>query len=1091
MNFEPSGFFVLRTPLLPFDDFLRWSDELQVAAALNSNPAELEEAIAADRLRLRKRLTQVYSQPEVREALFVASPHLEESFQIWEREPESERGHGIELALVRYFARMAGRATPFGLCAGCSTGTLGAHTRLELAERNSYRRRTRLGMDYLYDLCQALCRDPAVRRSLTYRPNSSLYRVAGRMRYVESRLEGEKRSNQLVGVEETDALRETLARASAGDGFEELAAGLVDEDISLAEAEEYIEQLIDSQILIPELAPGMTGAEPTEALVEQLTETPSAEHPANVLRKAHSQLVAIDKAGLGNTAEHYRSTGAMLETLPAKVELPHLFPVTMFKPTRTTTLGKAVLDEIVHGIKVLHRLAHPARTNSPAGDELKRFYDAFVSRYERREIPLVEALDAEAGIGFPISSDPGAEGAPLLRELEFPAVEEEMVPWGTRETFLLEKVCEAARIGAEEIHLGSEELEKISTKAPLSLPDAFSVVATVAAASDDALASGNFQLFLQGSTGPSGARFLGRFCHDDAELCRAVERHLRAEEALQPGAIFADVTYLPEPRTGNILARPILRSYEIPYLARSNVPADQQIPVTDLLVAARGERIVLRSRRLGREVIPRLTSAHNFRWQTLGLYHFLCLLQGQGVAEYLGWNWGPLNTAPFLPRVIVGRLVLSKARWHLQKNEIKHLTELRGAARFCAVNAWRKERRMPRLITVAEGDNTLPIDLENVLSVETFASLIKDRDEAILVEMFPEPDRLCARGPEGRFVHELIVPFVRKAEDRSKSEESKTGSPFTFENPAAPSPALRHLSPLSIPRTFPPGSEWLYAKLYTGTASVDLVLQEMISPLVTKLVASGAVDQWFFIRYGDPEWHLRLRFHGDAERLHSDVLPALQTAAAPLLDDSRIWRLQLDTYEREIERYGGAEGIVLAERIFHADSEAVLEMIRALEPGDAGLLERWQLVLRGIDSFLNDFGFALPTKLTLLRKVRTSFAKEFHAGAKLKSQIGERFRKERGGLQALLETSHDADSPLSPGFEILQRRSERLAPIVTDLKACAAGNRLSMPLEELAPSFVHIYANRFLRSAHRAHELVLYDFLARLYDSQLARHHTL
>ena len=47
--------------------------------------------------------------------------------------------------------------------------------------------------------------------------------------------------------------------------------------------------------------------------------------------------------------------------------------------------------------------------------------------------------------------------------------------------------------------------------------------------------------------------------------------------------------------------------------------------------------------------------------------------------------------------------------------------------------------------------------------------------------------------------------------------------------------------------------------------------------------------------------------------------------------------------------------------------------------------------------------------------------------------------------------------------------------------------RLSVPLAELAVSYLHMHANRLLRSAHRAQELVLYDFLGRLYESQAAR----
>jgi hypothetical protein len=58
---------------------------------------------------------------------------------------------------------------------------------------------------------------------------------------------------------------------------------------------------------------------------------------------------------------------------------------------------------------------------------------------------------------------------------------------------------------------------------------------------------------------------------------------------------------------------------------------------------------------------------------------------------------------------------------------------------------------------------------------------------------------------------------------------------------------------------------------------------------------------------------------------------------------------------------------------------------------------------------------------------------------------------------------------------------------MTELNACTATGRLSVPLMELAPSFLHMHANRLLRSAHRVQELVLYDFLVRLYESRTAR----
>jgi hypothetical protein len=47
--------------------------------------------------------------------------------------------------------------------------------------------------------------------------------------------------------------------------------------------------------------------------------------------------------------------------------------------------------------------------------------------------------------------------------------------------------------------------------------------------------------------------------------------------------------------------------------------------------------------------------------------------------------------------------------------------------------------------------------------------------------------------------------------------------------------------------------------------------------------------------------------------------------------------------------------------------------------------------------------------------------------------------------------------------------------------------RLSLPVVELAPSYLHMHANRMLRSAQRMHELVLYDFLYRCCESRASR----
>ena len=1072
-------FFALRTPLLPFDDFLAWSDGLGAEAALDDSspdPDLLERALAADRRLLRGRLSALLEEPVVREALFVASPDLDDSLPVWRERPDSERGGRIERAIVRYFSRMAGRPTPFGLFAGNSVGGIGERTSLVIEGRSRYRRRSRLDMDFVFALATAIGNDPALRSAFDFRPASSLYRAAGRVHYVEARLDGKRRTHHLVAADDSDDLRATLERAAGGARFDTLAAALVSEDVSREEAEEYVAELIDSQILRPSLSLFVTGPDPVEALSKQLLEHPETKPAGERLISARTELAALDAAGLGADPARYRAIAGPLEGLGTSVEMSRLFQVDMVKPSPRAVLGGSVLDEIFRGVETLRRLAAPR-----GSDDLARFRQAFSDRYEQREVSLVEALDDEAGIGYPPASETDAGESPLLKDIAFPGSVEETTSWGAQERFLLERLTDAAARGAREIVLEPEDLSRLERKDALPLPDAFAVYARVAAASEEALSRGDFRLLWTGTEGPSGARLLGRFCDADEDLRRAVEEHLRAEEALDPDAVFAEVVHLPEGRIGNVLFRPVLREYEIPYLGRSGAPAGRQIPIGDLLLSVSGDRIVLRSRTLGRRVVPRLTSAHNFRWLGMPLYRFFCELQGQGIAGGLGWDWGALASAPFLPRVVSGRLVLSLAQWNVGREDLKRLGSSRGAERFRTVQSWRAKLGLPRFIVVPDGDNRLPVDFSNVLSVESFVHLIKDREEARLLEMFPDHGELCAHGPEGRFVHEIVVPLVRF---------SPAAAPSVHRAP--PEPEEIPESGTAVVRSFAPGSEWLYAKLYGGASAADAVLREIVEPLVRESLGSGAADRWFFIRYNDPERHIRLRLHGEADALLGKVLPALHAAIVSPLADGRLWRMQLETYEREVERYGGAYGTDVAERIFQEDSEAVLEILGMLEPGDAGADERWRLAIRGIDALLADFGLDLSGKRELLDAIRSELARDLHAGEGVKRGMATVFRREARRLEPLLASPPELDeeSPLAPGLAVLRRRSGRVAPLIRELNALEADGRLSQPLAKLAASCVHMHVNRLLRSAHRKQELVLYDFLARLYESRTIRTRT-
>ncbi len=1058
----PSSFFVLRTPLLPFEELEAWSEA----------GGEGETTDSA-RCRLRAGLLEILGRPEIREALYVASPDLESGVKAWCRQPESKKGRRAEHALVRYFCRMATRPTPFGLFSGCSVGRLGQQTRLRLDERETYRRTSRLDTDYLFGLYGALAVDPLLRRQLHYRPNSSLYQAAGRVRYVEARLQGTLRTHHLVTVEASEYLEEVLRQAASGALPEDLAACLVafdpDAEITFEEAADFIDELIDNQILTSSLSPLVTGQEALSDLVGQLSQLVGKGAVVERLEDTRDKLAALDAAGLGNEPKAYSEVAKGLESLPSPVHPARLFQVDMTKPASAATLGAEILTEISRGIEVL-RILH-----GPVKDPLQRFRRDFVTRYEGRWVPLVEVLDEEVGLGFETLQGPGAAASPLLAGFVFPPTAgQERSPWDQRENLLLNKLTTAYAEALHEIELTAEDLGTLRGSRLPDLPPAFQALATVVAASEEAIERGDFLIHLKHVAGPSGARLMGRFCHADDELRQQVEQHLREEEALDPEALYAEVVHLPEGRHGNVILRPTLRRWEIPFLGRGGSSPEHQIAVTDLELAAQGDELILRSLTTGRRVIPRMTNAHRYSARGPSLYRFLCTLQSQGICDALYWRWSPLDNVGFLPRVRCGRLILSRARWQVSKEEIRELIRSRDHELLASVYRWRARRRLPRWVVVVEGDQELPVDFLNVLSIDAFLSLIGRRSTVLLEELLAGPGQLCASGPEGRYTNEIVVPFVRRQRPRS----GVVSKSIVAAAAAVPfSPARRR---------FPIGSEWLYVKIYTGKATADEVLVESVRPLVRETIAKGAVDRWFFIRYGDPEWHLRLRLHGKPGQLHQDVLPRLQSALASLLESGRIWRWQLDTYERELERYGGAGGIELAERLFSIDSDAVLELLAGSE-GDEGAVARWQLCLRGIDLLLSDLGLDLEAKSRLVTALRESFGEEFGVEAPFTKQLARRFRSDRSVIEDALAPSYGTGHPLAYGFSLLEQRSQLLAPIAAELGHRLRSGRLGVSAAQVAASFVHMFANRMLRSDGRAHELVLYDFLSQVTRSRIAR----
>ena len=1032
-----ADFFVLRSPSLPLDAL-----QPRGRAEAEVDPAEpagrrLERA----RAELRQLLRELVHRDVVREALALASPDLAARLGAWlEGTLDDTAARGIERSLLKYLSRMSSRATPFGLFAGVSMGAWGASSRLAVAAGPACRKTVRLDGGVLEALVDRLERDPAVRTRIAYRPNTSLHASGGWYRYLEHReATGRGRTYHLEAVEATPHLDFVLQQAQAGVSLEGLTQRLARHlAVAPEEARTYLDRVIEAQVLCGDLHPPVSSPDPVGHVVTLLRAHPDTAGRAEPLAALAAELEALRGAVLGAHPEGYPSQMPSLAALEIPPGTRDVLQVDLHRPAPDLTLSPRVRRALEEGAETLRRVSAP-----PGEGPLDRFRAAFVARYEARWMPLLQVLDEESGIGF--DGAPPMEG-PLLADLPLQAPPPAR-PLAQRDRFLLAQLPHWQ--GALIWELADADLEALAQPEPPPFPPSFAALASLAAASPADLDRGEFQFWMEQYSGPSAARWLGRFAFGDPELQDALRGHLRQEEALRPEAVFAEVVHVPEGRMGNVLARPALRDHEIPFLATPGVSSEHTLAPSDLQVTVRGDRVLLASTRLGREVIPRLSSAHNFNRGPV-VYRFLAHLQDQD-GRPGGWSWGVLADQPFLPRVVRGRQVLSKARWRIEARELKAAPAGPDEGAWGAFQALRVRRGLPRFVTLTDADNTLRVDLDQVLWVETLHHLVSNRSAFTLTECFPDPDQALITSPEGRFAHELVIPF----------EAIPASQPV-----ARPLPAM---APATGIRAYPPGSEWLYLKLYCGPATADRLLVEL-DPLLRQTQAQGLWDRWHFLRYRDSGPHLRLRFHGLPASLIAELLPLLHRHLEGYLAQGLLWTWQVDTFEPELERYGGALGFALAEAWFAEDSQQTLDRLVA----GLTLEERWRAGLREVDAIWAALGLGLSARKEVAQLTRDSFRKEFGDTGAASVQMGEKFRSLRRELET--DFPHPAGAPGPPGLGSLTR-----------LQAAFDQGLVQEDRLRVAGSLAHMHLNRLLRTHHRETEWVLMDFLTRLYESRLAR----
>lgn len=660
-----------------------------------------------------KKIRSLCSDSFISEAIYLTSPelHLEMQKYLLEEEVTNIK---LESTLLKFLLRMSNRCTPFGLFAGVSLGLIKNNTEIELKNLKDFKRKTRLDMNYLCSLVQDLEADNALRNSLLYFPNSSLYKVGKEYRYIEYKYINTLRHHYMISIDASEYIERIVRLSEKGASIKEMVNSIISEEISVNDADNFITNLIDNQILISSISPTVSGDDYLD-FIEEKTNQPWLKEIKQAIKNLDNKIIHKDLS-------LYKVIMEELEIQDIPFNKKFLFQTDLLVTSVSNSLDKAVIDDINKALIVLNKLK--TRVKNPI---LEGFKNAFYERYEDEEMPLSMVLDVEVGIGYDQSLKYSYDVCPLVDDLVISNTNKNQ-----SNQVALKK---ASKIISEKINVAKNEntFEVILKDADLNglvdnwndLPETFPLIASV-------FKNNNHDpiVALSHIGGPTANYLAGRFGHISDDV-KGLLQEITLKEKVKENTVLAEVVHLPESRTGNILYRSNLRKYEIPYLAKSNLPSDNQIPISDIYVSIVNDKIILRSKKLNKLIEPRVANAHAF-WgkNTLPLYHFLCDMQSQDLCPYLDFTWNSeFVDYTFLPRMRYRNIILSRAEWHFKNKQIKNLEELMH---------WKKEFDIPDTFFIVDGDNELLINLKNNLSCEIFLKEIKNNPLFILKECLTE-----------------------------------------------------------------------------------------------------------------------------------------------------------------------------------------------------------------------------------------------------------------------------------------------------------------------------------------------------------------
>lgn len=903
--------YMVRTPLIPFNKYL------DIFRDKNNN------------------LNEYIENMQINEAILVASKSFYKSLQdVDMKDFEKEK---LKYTFLKYMIRMTARTTPYGLFSGVCLSTFGVKSSIDVNSFKNKHKYLRIDMGWIFQLIKSIEENEDILLDLYVCSNNLSYNFGDRLEnpYISNCGNSDfKKSNLSASIKFSEKVKMAMEKSDGGIKVRHLISELNDNNkYDEKQILKFIKNLIKNEYLITNLRPPLTNTNVLEYIINILSNICSAEYISKSLKIISDTIDQYNKSEVGEGIDLYKKIIDEMKN----INLAENYLQVDFKYNNNQViLTKDIKNSIERIGEVLLKLS----CGCEYPGHLSEYAEDFLERYgEYREINVVELLNPDIGLGAPS----GYIFPRSTRHIKYTHKNDSLERY---KNIVTNKSVISIRKKERKLNLTDEDLDFIcgekSKKWNMNiLPSSLDLNIFINSNSIEEIEKGNYELFIGPNYGSNFAgKMFGRFSHmfKDSEL--DIFKHIdESTNKIQDDTILVEITELPmSGRASNVTLNNNFRDYELA-LGTNYSGKKLKIRIDDIYVGLdENNRFYLKSKSLNKKIL--ITSNHMLN--TAGDSNICKFMREISQESRIGIfdplfenNFGNLD---YIPRICYKNIVISPESWKIRK-DIFNFKNKNLNLEIENLNKFINDFNIPQFVYAGKDDNRLLLNLKNKDHMMILISEIKKSNDYLFIR---EPefmiDNIWINNPlKDKYISEFVFSLVLNTKSELLKKESNFNSSISIKTKSDISKNKSDITTYSNERISTLFDDWICFKFYIQKNRTNEFLSVELDSLCNDLLSKKFIKKFFYIRYADPNYHIRFRIKKEKLIDLTQIFNEVKQWINRQKDIGIMIKFTIDEYYKELERYGGIESFTQVEDVFYYDSLVSIELLKLMNSNKLSL----------------------------------------------------------------------------------------------------------------------------------------------------------